>query len=276
VHGLAGEADVEAAQAQLSSLESQLPQYEQSVDAARHALAVLCGRPPEALDAEFGESGELPQLPDVADIGVPSGLARRRPDIRSAEAALHAATAQIGVSTASLYPEVSLTGTYGLRNLGTRYLFDWSSKFYTAGPSISLPIFQGGRLLAGVRLTRAQAAEAALNYRKTVLGALQEVEDGLTSLHEDGTRAAALRESVGADERALEIDLNAYRRGLVSYLTVLTVQLQTVQARQQLAQALLAQSTDVVKLYKALGGSWEADSAGATGPPDRGGSAAMR
>jgi NodT family efflux transporter outer membrane factor (OMF) lipoprotein len=258
-HGLAGEADVESAQGQLSNLESQLPQYDQSVAVARHALAVLTGRQPETLDAEFGESGDLPTLPADIDVGVPSTLARRRPDIRSAEAALHAATAEVGVSVAALYPDVSLTGTYGLRNIGTRYLFDWSSKFYTATPAISLPIFRGGSLQATVRLSRAQAEEAALDYRKTVLSALQEVEDGLTGLHEDGMRAAALRNSVDADQRALDINLNAYRRGLVSYLTVLTVQLQVVQARQQLAQSLLTQSTDVVKIYKALGGGWETD-----------------
>jgi outer membrane protein TolC len=144
-----------------------------------------------------------------------------------------------------------------LRNLGTRYLFDWSSNFYTFGPSISIPIFHGGALVSSVRLSRAQAAEAAANYRKTVLSALQEVEDGLSSLNEDALRNAALRETVTADQRAYDVDMNAYRHGLISYIDVLTLQLQTVQARQQLAQALLTQSTDVVKLYKALGGGWE-------------------
>jgi outer membrane protein TolC len=141
--------------------------------------------------------------------------------------------------------------------LGTRYLFDWASKFYTAGPSISLPIFRGGSLLASVHLSRAQAAEAALNYRKTVLGALQEVEDGLTALHEDALRAAALEDAVGADQRALEINLDAYKRGLATYVTILTLQLQANQARQQFAEVSLARSTDLVKLYKALGGGWE-------------------
>jgi outer membrane protein, multidrug efflux system len=90
-----------------------------------------------------------------------------------------------------------------------------------------------------------------------VLTALQEVEDGLTGLHEDARRSSALEETVAADQRALDIDLDSYRHGLVSYITVLTAQLQTVQARQQLAQALLTQGTDLVKLYKALGGGWE-------------------
>jgi outer membrane protein, multidrug efflux system len=144
-----------------------------------------------------------------------------------------------------------------VRNTGTAYLFDWQSKFYTFGPGVSIPLFHGEALIANVRLSRAQAAEAALNYRKTVLNALQEVEDGLTELHGDALRTASLNDTVAADNQALEVHLNAYRHGLESYITVLTVQLQTVQARQQLAQAQLTQGTDLVKLYKALGGGWE-------------------
>jgi multidrug efflux system outer membrane protein len=255
-HGLADEPDVDSARGQLASLEAQLPPYEQAIAASRHALAVLIGQTPESLDARFGDHGELPALPASVPVGVPSTLARRRPDIRNSEAALHAATAEIGVSIAGLFPDLSLAGTYGLRNLGTRYLFDWSSHFYTFGPTVSLPIFQGGALIASVRLSRTQAAEAALSYRKTVLGALQEVEDGLSALDEDARRIDALKRTVGADQRAVEVEFDAYRHGVVSYITVLTAQLQTIQARQQLADAMLTQSTDLVKLYKALGGGW--------------------
>jgi outer membrane protein, multidrug efflux system len=256
-HGLAGEADVESARAELFTLQSELPTYEQSIATSRHALAVLTGQTPEAMDADFGDSSDLPALPAVLPVGLPSTLARRRPDIRQSEAALHAATAQIGVSVASLFPDISLTGTFGLRNLSPGYLFEWDSKFYTFGPTISIPIFHGGALVSNVRLSRALAAEAALNYRKTVLNALEEVENGLTSLHQDAARTASLRNTVTADQRALDIDLDAYRHGLLTYITVLTVQIQMVQARQQLAQALLTQNTDLVKLYKALGGGWE-------------------
>jgi NodT family efflux transporter outer membrane factor (OMF) lipoprotein len=256
-HGLASAPDVEAARGQLANLESELPAYQQSLIASRHALAVLSGQTPEALDAEFGETGSLPALPQDVRVGIPSTLARRRPDIRSAEASLHAATAEIGVSVASLFPDISLAGTYGLRNLGARYLFDWQSHFYTFGPSVSIPIFHGGELVASVRLSKAQAAEAALQYRKTVLNALQEVEDGLSSLHEDAQRTAALQEAVAADQRALDAELDAYRHGVISYVSVLTIQLQMVEARQQLAQGMLSQSTDLVKLYKALGGGWQ-------------------
>jgi multidrug efflux system outer membrane protein len=256
-HGLAGEADVQSANAQLFTLQSELPPYEQSVATSKHALAVLTGQIPEAMDGDFNESGDLPAPPAVLPVGLPSTLARRRPDIRQSEAALHAATAQIGVSVASLFPDISLTGTFGLRNLSPGYLFDWDSKFYTFGPTVSIPIFHGGALVSNVRLSRALAAEAALNYRKTVLNALEEVENGLTGLHEDAARTASLRDTVTADQRALEVDLDAYRHGLLTYIAVLTVQIQVVEARQQLAQALLTQNTDLVKLYKALGGGWE-------------------
>jgi outer membrane protein, multidrug efflux system len=257
-HGLGSEADVQTARAQLASLEAQLPQYEQSIASSSHALAVLCGQMPETFDAALGGAGELPAPPPTVPVGIPSTLARRRPDIRGSEEALHAATAQVGVSVASLFPQVSLTGALGLRNTDTRYLFDWASKFYSAGPSISVPIFNGGALQASVRLSRAEAAAAALSYRSTVLNALQEVEDGLSSLREDAQRYASLNTTVAADQRALDINIDAYRHGLVTYVTVLTLQLQTVQARQQLAQAELTQIIDLIKLCKALGGGWQA------------------
>ncbi len=255
-HGLAGEPDVQSARGQLASLESQLPQQEQTIAASKHALAVLTGELPETLDSEFGDEGNLPSMPQTVPVGIPSTLARRRPDIRGAEDSLHAATAQIGVSVASLFPDVSLAGSYGLRNVAPGYLFDWQSHFYTFGPTVSVPIFHGGALVASVRLSRAQAAEAALSYRKTVLGALQEVEDGLSALYEDGQRTAALQETVAANERAFEVELDAYRHGVISYISALSVQLQAVQARQQLTEGMLTQSTDLVKLYKALGGGW--------------------
>jgi len=259
LHGLAGEADVESARGQLSSLESQLPPYDQTIATSKHALAVLTGQTPEALDTEFNDAHALPALPAVVPVGLPSTLARRRPDVRSAEDSLHAATAQVGVAVASFFPDVSLAGTFGLRNTGTRYLLNWASHFYTFGPNVSIPIFEGGALVANVRLSRAEEVEAALDYRKTVLTALQDVEDSLTSLQADARRSAALNDTVTADQRAYDVDLDAYRHGIMSYLNLLTVNIQVVQARQQLAETQLTQSTDLVKLYKALGGGWESE-----------------
>jgi len=265
--GLGNQSQVEASQAQLSNAESVLPQYEETIDLSRHALAVLTGRTPDGLDDELAGVGGLPPLPSTIPVGLPSTLARRRPDIRQAEASLHAATADVGVAVASLFPDVSLTGTYGLRNTGTQYLFNWASRFYTFGPTVSLPIFNGGALTGNVRLARAEAMEAALNYRKTVLSALQEVEDGLTALHDDARRCNALLDTVAANQRSLDLAESAYRSGLVSYITVLDAATQTIAAQSQFDQARLSETTDLVKLYKALGGGWQSDSAAAENPP---------
>jgi outer membrane protein, multidrug efflux system len=262
-HGLAQQAEVESARAQISTLKAQLPEYEQNIAVAQHALAILEGETPDTLDEELSGTTELPGLPATIPVGIPSALARRRPDIRQAEAALHAATAQVGVAVASLYPDISLSGSAGLRNISTHYLFDWASRFYTAGPTVSLPIFHGGALVADVKVAKAEAASAALGYREAVLRALQEVEDGLVSLTQDSSRVAELQETVSANQRSLDLTSNAYRAGLNSYVGVLTQELQTNQARQQLIQASLAEVTDLVKLYKALGGGWETESVNA-------------
>jgi len=120
--------------------------------------------------------------------------------VRSAEDSLHAATAQVGVAVASFFPDVSLSGTFGLRNTGTRYLLDWASHFYTFGPKVSIPIFEGGALVASVKLSRAQEVEAAINYRKTVLSALQDVEDALSALQADARRRDAAHPEHGPGE----------------------------------------------------------------------------
>jgi NodT family efflux transporter outer membrane factor (OMF) lipoprotein len=256
-HGLAEQGDVESARAQVATLRAQLPEYEQNISVSRHALAVLMGQNPEALQAELEATAALPDVPREIPAGIPSTLARRRPDIRKAEATLHAATAQVGVSVASMYPDISLTGSFGLRNTASNYLFNWSSKFYSAGPSVSVPLFQGGALIGNVKIAKAEAGVAALDYRKTVLAALQEVEDALVSLDQDAARVVALNDTVDANQRALDIERHSYQVGLTSYISVLNLELQTNQAKVQLAQASLSEVTDVVKLYKALGGGWE-------------------
>ncbi|MEA2728491.1 MAG: hypothetical protein QOF70_2966, partial [Acetobacteraceae bacterium] len=185
--GLATDLDVEQARTQLADTEFQLPGYEKQSQQAINRLSVLTGQPPGALDAMLGPAAPLPPPPAVIGIGLPSTLARRRPDVREAEAQLHAATANVGVATASFYPDVSLTGSFGMRALDASFLTNWASSFYSFGPSVSLPIFQGGRLTAGLRLARAQQAEAALAYRGTVLNALREVEDALVAYRTDRT-----------------------------------------------------------------------------------------
>ena len=253
-HGLAGASEVESSGAQLAALQAQVPPYDATISASRHALSVLLGGLPESLDKELAEDGDFPSLPESVPVGLPSQLARRRPDIRQSEDTLHAATAQVGVAVASLFPDLSLTGTLGLRNLSPGYLLDWDSHFYTFGPSVSIPIFHGGALVANVQLSKAEAAEAALAYRNTVLRALQEVEDGLDNLHQDAERVNALAQAVAADQRALQVNMDSYQHGLITYISALTIQIQLIEAQQQWAEALLAQSTDLVKAVQSTRG----------------------
>ncbi|MGD8164291.1 efflux transporter outer membrane subunit [Pantoea sp. FN0307] len=256
-NGLAPQLDVENARAQLSSLRAQLPQYQAQARQAMNGLAVLMGKPPGALDSELSAEKALPALPAAVPVGIPSTLARRRPDIRQAEASLHAATANIGVSVAQLFPSLSLTGQLGVRNTDASYLDNWSSHFYSYGPALSIPIFQGGRLVSSVKLTRAQQASSALNYRQTVLAALQDVENALVSYRTDQERATQMDETVSALQSSFDLASDSYKKGLSTFLEVLDAQRQLAQAKQQAEQARVQSSLDLVALYKALGGGWE-------------------
>lgn len=256
-NGLAPQMDVENAAAQLGQLRAQLPQYLAQQRQAMNGLAVLLGQAPGALDAELAAVKPLPMLPAAVPVGVPASLARRRPDVRQAEANLHAATANIGVSVAQLFPDLSLTGQFGMRNTDADYLTHWSSHFYSYGPQISIPIFQGGRLVSSVRLSRVQQANAVLNYRQTVLNALQDVENALVSYRTDQQRVDGLEETARSLQNAWELANDSYRQGLSTFINVLDAQRQLAQARQQSASARVQSSIDLVSLYKALGGGWE-------------------
>jgi NodT family efflux transporter outer membrane factor (OMF) lipoprotein len=258
--GLTPQIDVENQRAQLSSYEAQLQPYTAQVQQAMNRLAVLMGRPPGTLDAELQAGRPIPPTPPVVPVGLPSDLARRRPDIRRAEAALHVTTAGIGVAVAQFYPSVSLTGSLGTRATEISFLSNWSSHFYSLGPTISLPIFQGGRLTANLKLAKAQQAEAALAYRQAVLEALAEVEDGLVNYRADRAQRDLLRQTVASAQTALMLARDRYDHGLSSFIEVLDAQRVLVQARQQEVRATISLTSDVIALYKALGGGWtEAD-----------------
>ncbi len=259
--GLATVLEVEQARTPLIDNQRQVPNSEKSILQAIDKLNMLAGQVPGTLDAMLSPPRPMPRIPDVVGIGVPSTLARRRPDIREAEAQLHAATAGIGVAVASFYPDVSLTGNLGIRATDAGYLTRWAGHFYSAGPSLSLPLFQGGKLTAQLRLSRAQAAEAALKYRSTVLGALQAVEDALVALRTDrGSRQRAV-ETVASAELTLFLSRERYEAGLSDFIQVLDAQRTLVTARQQLVQSDMTLTADVVSLYENLGGGWEQSSA---------------
>jgi multidrug efflux system outer membrane protein len=264
--GLSTGLDVDQAITQLGDQESQLPGYEKQEQQAINQLSDLVGQPPGALDALLATPAPMPPTPPVVGIGVPAELARRRPDIRQAEAQLHAATANVGVATASFYPDISLTGNVGLRAIDASYLTNWASLFYSFGPSISLPIFQGGKLTASLRMARAQQAAAALAYRATVLNALREVENALVAYRTDRVARDRIAGTIHAGEQALYLSRDSYRNGLTSFLQVLDSERTLVQSRQQLIQANITLTDDVIALYNALGGGWQETVASSAAP----------
>lgn len=265
--GLSTSIDVEQARTQLLNSQRQLPEYDKQRLQAINRLNVLIGAVPGTLDDRLARPAPVPALPGVVGAGVPSALARRRPDIRQAEAQLHAATAGVGVAVANFYPDVSLTGSLGLRATDVGYLTRWASHYYSAGPSISLPIFQGGQLTANLTLNRAQAVEAALRYRGTVLNALREVEDALVSYRYDRIERDRQAQVVRSATDTLYLSRNRFSHGLGDFLQVLDAQRTLEIARQQLVQQHMTLANDVVALYRALGGGWEDPGARSQVPP---------
>ncbi|MEJ0015521.1 MAG: TolC family protein [Acetobacteraceae bacterium] len=190
-------------------------------------------------------------------VGLPSELARRRPDIRQAEAQLHAATADIGVAVANFYPSVTLTGSIGLQSIQPWSMFNLNARNYAAGPGITIPLFQGGQLKATLELRKAQQREAAIFYQKTVLSAWHEVDNALTAYQAEQARRDQLTQAVAQNQRALVLAQSRYQEGVADFLQVLTAQQNLLSTQQQLARSTTNVSANLVALYKALGGGWE-------------------
>lgn len=256
--GVTTDLDVANAAAQLRTTASQIPPLEQRESEFINAISLLLGQPPNALQAELITAKPVPPVPPRVPVGLPSELARRRPDVRQAEAQLHAATADIGVAVANFYPSVTLSGSLGLQALVEPWrVFDVNALQYGAGPGITIPIFQGGQLKATLELRKAQQQEAAINYQKTVLSAWHDVDNALTAYQTEQARRDQLVQAVAQNERALGLAQSRYQDGVADFLQVLTAQQNLLSTQQQLAQSTTNVSANLVALYKALGGGWE-------------------
>jgi multidrug efflux system outer membrane protein len=255
--GVATSLDVVREEALLRSTESLVPPAERDVALAVHRLGTLVGRPPGALVAELSADAPIPVPPARVVVGLPAQLLARRPDVRRAERELAAATARVGVATADFYPRVSLTGAFGLESLRASDFFESSSVAWSVGPSIRWPIFASGRLRARLGAAEAVEAQVLAAFEAALLRALEEVENALVAYLREGERQRKLAEAVTADRRALQLSEDLYRRGLASYLDVLTAQRALQGDELQLAQSDAAVTLFCVALYKALGGGWE-------------------
>jgi NodT family efflux transporter outer membrane factor (OMF) lipoprotein len=255
-NGVATRFDAAAARAQLATTRAQLLTLDHHRDQAMNALALMLAEPPRALDAELGAALPAPGLPARLPVGVPSELARRRPDILEAEARLHAATAAIGAAQADFYPRVGLGGSLGLVALDESRLGDWSSRQFSVGPTIHLPIFEGGRLKSTLALTQARQQAAAIAYRKTVLNAWHEIDDALGAYATERLRHDELVTASEQNRVALELAQRAYQEGSADYLAVLVAQRNLLQSQSALADGATASGLALVDLYKSLAGAW--------------------
>lgn len=255
--GLQNGLDVENAAAQVESIRAQIPTLEQQESQYINALSLLLDQPPGALKSELGRPRSIPPAPPRIPLGIPSELARRRPDIRAAEAQLHAATANIGVAIGSFYPTVQLNGTVGFDALDIKNLWKGSSLQYTLGPSVTLPIFAGGRLRSTLALREAQQQEAAIFYHKTVLQAWHDVVNALVAHRLEQQRRARLKSQADHSRQALGLARTRYIDGVADFLTVLDTERTLLQAEQQYATSTTNVALNLVQLFKALGGGWE-------------------
>jgi NodT family efflux transporter outer membrane factor (OMF) lipoprotein len=255
--GLQNALDVENAAAQVESIRAQIPALQQQESQYINALSLLLDESPGALQSELRRSRLVPPAPPRVPLGVPSELARRRPDIRAAEAQLHAATANIGVAIGAFYPSVQLNGTVGFDALDIKNLWKGSSLQYMLGPSVTLPIFAGGRLKSTLQLRDAQQQEAAITYHKTVLQAWHDVVNALVAHRLEQNRRARLSAQGDHARQALALARTRYADGVTEFLSVLDAQRSLLQAEQQHASSTTTVSLNLVQLFKALGGGWE-------------------
>lgn len=254
--GLASTLEVAQQEAQAQATRSQLPVFETAMKQAIHALGVLLGKEPGALLYLLNDEGKVPAAAARVVADLPSELLRRRPDIRRAERQLAAATAQIGVATADLYPKVNLSAFLGLQNIRISD-FTPVGKSWSMASSVSLPIFNWGRIRANIDSQEARHEQSFLAYQSAVLNAFKEVEDALVAYAKEQERMASLARSVEASKLAVSLAEELYRRGLTAFLDVLETQRALYQAESNLVASEAQVSTDLVALYKALGGGWE-------------------
>jgi len=249
-------ADVLVIRTQVATTRAQLPALRQQLAATQTQLAVYLGQFPAESQLTAVDLDAL-TLPHEVPVTVPSELVRQRPDIRAAEAQLHQATAEVGIATANLYPQITLSGTYGSEALHTGDLFSGGTKLWSLGANLLQPLFHGGTLRAQKRASEAGLEKAAADYQTTVLGAFQNVADSLHALELDAENLRAQADAEQSAQKSLDLVRLQYKDGAASYLQVLDATRQYQTARIGLIQARAARLSDTAALYAALGGGWK-------------------
>jgi NodT family efflux transporter outer membrane factor (OMF) lipoprotein len=257
--GITSELDVAQAKANLEQTRSQIPFLTAQLRQAMHRLEVLLGQRPGTLGEELAaNTGDIPVPPDSIAVGLPSELLRRRPDVRRAERDVAAETARIGVVTADLFPRVMLTGSAGVESSQIGNLFAGDSFAWSVGPSVRWNIFSGERIQQNIEAQTARQEQALARYEKTVLTAFQDVENSLVGYSRERIRLRSLSEAVAAQSRAVQLAEELYTRGLTDFQNVLDAQRQLYSLQDLQAESERNVTDNLIALYKALGGGWDA------------------
>jgi NodT family efflux transporter outer membrane factor (OMF) lipoprotein len=256
--GLGTQLDVERQASQLHSTRSLVPSLEAAEIQAIHRLGVLLGEEPGALLDQLIQTKPIPTVPPIVPVGLPADLLKRRPDVRKADTRVAAEMARIGVARADLFPKILLNGAAGRQATELSSLTLGPGNFFSFGPAITIPIFTAGRIRANVEAQKQRFDQALTQYHSTVLRSLEETENALVAYGHEGERRARLLAAVDASRQATFLANELYMRGLSDFLSVLEAQRQQLATEDDLAQSDTAVVTDLVVLYKALGGGWEA------------------
>jgi hydrophobe/amphiphile efflux-1 (HAE1) family protein/NodT family efflux transporter outer membrane factor (OMF) lipoprotein len=254
--GVGNELDVARAETELATTEADAASLQQRRAQLENALAILAGANPASFHLEALSATNWNPTPPVIPAGLPSDLLERRPDVAAAERQLASANARIGVAKASFFPVLTLTGSGGYVSSDIDTLFNWNSRTWSIGPSISLPIFAGGRLRASYRRSQAAFAEAAGQYQQQVLVAFGDVEDSLSAIHFLADQAAAQARAVEHSRRSADLATQRYTSGIVSYLEVVDASRDALQSERAAAQLSGQRLIANVQLIKSLGGGW--------------------
>ncbi|RLB15631.1 MAG: TolC family protein [Deltaproteobacteria bacterium] len=255
--GLIDELAVQQSHYILESTHSQIPALETGLEKAKNRLAVLLGERPGAMHQELTKARPIPVLPVTVAVGIPAETLRHRPDIRRAEQNLAAQTARIGVATADLYPRFLLFGSIGLESISSGSLWEWASRTWGIGPSFSWKIFHAGAIRQNIQAQTARQKQALIQYESAVLKAQEEVENALVAYAKEQRRRESLQAAVTAAKRAYELSWDRYNAGLVDFSNVLDATRSLQSFQDQLARSDGTATSNLIRLYKALGGGWK-------------------
>ena len=255
--GITNGLDLTLAQWQFSTLQAQSAPLKSRIDAAKYTIAVLCGEFPENMAKELEKPGQIPQMPEKLDMGVPLDLLRRRPDIQEAERQLAGATARVGVATANLFPHFALTGGAGYQGQGLGVTPAMQSFILAVGPSVSWPLLDFGTLDAVVNIADLNTHAMLMNYKQTVLNAVKEVDSASSAYAAQQDRLKNLHQALDASQQAVMIASKRFNRGLADSLNVIDAQRQQFDLEQQYVIGQQSAAEQFITLYKALGGGWE-------------------